>query len=218
MRIHLTTAYSKTGKDHTYKLVSNGATVIPITQVPTTRQHWVIYAKHDAKMPVYGEGVVRSAFADTLKQQTLEYLDLQGSYSEYEDVKDTLMVKDPVTQQTKVLRQHYIDYGAFRRRQDIDYWCTAALDQYAGTPYDVFVTDFRFPNEHTYTGSHFADVTTTRLYRSAVAVAPMTVTSEHGVDDLETDYLFVVDAADFDIAVKVFPQYTEYKPLWVMVE
>ncbi|CAH6418282.1 Hypothetical protein POVN_LOCUS52 [uncultured virus] len=176
---------------------------------------WLVYSLEATPKPDYGDGkaLMRIAFADALKKESFAVLKLKGEYQDYEGFKNTMMVLND----SKLLRQHYIDYGAERREQDLNYWAKAALQPHIEHKGHLFVTDLRFNNEHEYACKTFSRTASTRLFRSDVAIPPADVQSEHELDWLQTDYLLLTTPEDFESALKHFPQYKDYKLRWVIV-
>ena len=115
------------------------------------------------------------------------------------------------------LRQYYINHAMAKRAEDPDIWARTAYAPYIemlskrrDIP-DLFSTDTRFTNEVKLAKAQFLHVTTTRIYRSCVPVPPTSEASEHELDTLATNYLFVTDPEEFRKALTLFPQYRDYK-------
>jgi hypothetical protein len=165
--------------------------------------------------------VTRVAFADILKREvhrTLNLAEHQRDPTWLEANKDTVLFEG------KTLRQHYIDTAMAKREIDPIYWARAAMKELTLTQTteeeQVFViTDWRFPNEAEYI-NHVASrngfgVITLRLFRPEVPIPPIDEISERALDSTSTYLLLVPSerASDsFNEAVKLWPQYANYKP------
>lgn len=229
MYLHLVTGYRGTGKDTLQKATHTHQIEYPNhknTKLPSTKNTpvWLVYSDpyttHDvvAVNPCH-----RVAFADTLKRDTHAYLGLpQTPASYYESVKDTMIIPDPVSKQMKSMRHHYIDYGQLKKQFDSKYWCRQVL---GGANYpigsDVMITDCRFPEEVTYAeqiaSKRGMKLYSWRVYRETVPVPLAEEKSEHSLDSWLTDVLLVITPAEFDKAVQLFPQYSQYKLCSVLV-
>ncbi len=196
--------------------------------------------------PANTEIVRRYAFADALKVETHEWLKLRGCPADaFENVKNTLQCPHPLTGELATMRGHYIGYGQLRRRDDPLVWARIVAQRIAREKFSQgcrrghlgVVTDFRFDNEllplhaelaalranEAEADEHYpaaAFVLTMRLYREEVKVAPRLedrrVDSEHNLDEYLTHFL-LVPPGQFAAAIKVFPQYAQYVPLWYVV-
>lgn len=135
--LHLNTAYAGTGKDTLYTILVCGGRIVDVGtdgslpaeyKLSQAWRPWLIYAADHAVKPDYGDPLrlIRVAFADALKVEAFAQLKLAGTYKDYEKIKNTLQVEVPEGG-TKTLRQHYIDHGTKRRKEDIDYWVKRAL-------------------------------------------------------------------------------------------
>src|SRR5579883_26069 len=195
-KVHLVCGYSRTGKDTLFQILFCGGKIEDYTgtreemkekESRLSFRKWLVYSAPTTTKPDFGDRskLKRIAFADALKEEAFLCLNLEGKYQDYEDMKDKKLVypqHDPMSEPVpKLLRQHYIDHGTMRRKQDIDYWCKKALEKHRGKEDHVMVTDFRFTNEAAFSFKHFT-TDTTRVFNSEVKVAPKDVVSEHELD------------------------------------
>jgi len=159
----------------------------------------------------------------------------------FEQMKNSLLVPHPtIPYLYKTIRGHYIDYGQERRKVDPLVWVKkvhARIEADKTAPYfdsnhplnvthgiirpyiDV-TSDFRFDNElmdRNYGALHQPkqEIVTIRLHRKDVPVAmPLfdrTIDSEHNLDFLQTDYLFISGGQEeYDCALERFPQYANF--------
>ena len=226
MAVHLVCGYTRTGKDTLHEILSTGGRVRSSNDLYTLNSaglyirnptiKWIIYALPGTPLPTYEEKLVKNSLAAPLKVasasempriewEITQLLKLDHHWLHYESVKDTLIVEG------KLLRQHYIDYGAKRRAKDIDYWLKAANVK----PGD-YIADWRFMNELYFCRTRFP-VLTTRLLRSETTHTDKSITSEHSLDQVQTDYLFVIaQSGEFVKASKAFPQYAGYQAIGVV--
>lgn len=234
------TAYAGTGKDTLYKQVRAGqlAWVPPTGETANTL--WVVYASKERDLtdivsllscaPHVGAfdarrappRAIRYAFADPLKQETHEWLNISGDVPAlaFEKVKDTLQALNPETGKMETMRAHYINYGQRCRKKDPLVWAKIVaakvkankhIDYPSPSPIGI-TTDWRFDNELV---PREKLPSTVRLFREEVKIAPKlkdrTIDSEHNLDEYLTDYLFVLPG-EFEVALKLFPQYVHYVP------
>ncbi len=184
--IHLVCGYKRTGKDTLVKMFNN-----------EEKFDWVVYSagNHLDVVPV-----VRVGFADKLRQEVNQVLNIR------EDM-DYDTFKEIVVSDGKTYRDILIEYAAYRRDQDIDYW----VKQVSLTPgQNYMVTDWRYKNEVEFLQKR-GFVTTIRVYRSEVPVPGKDVISEHSLDNECTDFLLISPSEKFEEVCKLFPQYTGYK-------
>ena len=207
--------YRRTGKDTLYNQLNN---------VGDISFNWHVYYRPDSEMAeIFGKGPhpaiineilapgSRFAFADRLKQDVQGQLREAGIIFDYEAEKDTREFSFQGNLTT--YRQMCIDHGAKMRELDKDYWCRIVTDQ-IGTD-NAIITDFRFPNEHTFVANYAATnklpLVTIRVFRKEVPIPTLSEPSEHSLDTFQTDLLLVRDEKDFEEACKLFPQYQDYK-------
>lgn len=240
------TAYAGTGKDTFFAEIASGGLSLYGPTVAKHEPRWTVYAaesrdstdfmklltcrphtdKLDARQAP--PRAKRYAFADVLKKETHRWLGFQGDIPAlaFEKVKDTLTARDPESGNAATLRQHYINYGQARRRENPFAWAAPVAAQihrdlyidYPGPcPVDI-TTDWRFDNE---LEPRDRPPSTIRLYREEVKVAPVladrNTDSEHNLDNYLTDYL-LVPPGQFAAALKAFPQYANYTPRFILVK
>ena len=129
---------------------------------------------------------VRVGFADVLKRECADILGTTAD--EVERTKDepltvsysfkcTLPSNDPPT-----VRDMLIDHAAYCRALDPDHYARRVCDALSDEHVTV-ITDFRYPNEYDYALSTGRRVFTARLRREGASVPPMSVRSEHQLDN-----------------------------------
>lgn len=205
MKIGLICGYRRTGKDVLFNILSG-------MEAPE-RFQWRIYKQNEHKDLVKRNNYIRSGFADKLKQEASEQYNIPLIIPDAE--KDIKQFKHYKTGQLVSARDIYIEWGSYRRSQNINYWCQAAFDNITKDSDDIcIVTDWRFKNEVQYVLDAFNNVTTVRLYRSDVQVPDINIASEHELDNYQTDLLLIRDNVEdeFQKAVTLFPQYKDYIP------
>lgn len=211
--LHLVCGYAGTGKDTFYKVLQSGGQWRSSQEIEAYSPHhynFSIFGDSKGPSPFVHPILERRAFADALKQESFAALNLPGTLDQYEHQKNTYMVTVEGAQKT--LRQYWIDYGGWRRGQDINYWAKQIVDPLLESPHrDVVVTDFRFLSEYKYCVAKNVPVTTYRVFRSQVPIAPPSVESEHQLDNFLTDYLLLNHVDDFENALKNFPQYSHFR-------
>lgn len=205
--ITLVCGYRRTGKDMLFNILSN-------PDESSSRFKWRIY-KHPDKLDKTFKSAntkyMRTSFADALKREASAQYGIPLSISDAD--KDKRQFTHYSTGETVSARDIYIEWGAIRREQDLNYWCKSAL---AVVPNDrtanCVVTDWRFRNEAIYALNTFNNVITVRIYRSDVPEPAMDIESEHNLDTYTTDFLLLRDKDDeeFIKAVRRFPQYANY--------
>jgi hypothetical protein len=219
---------SKVGKDTFYQKSKDGLTVVKYDDNVSTdilsKYHWTIYMdSKDTTIPFFRSDTVRIASADPLKPEVHEYLNLPPG--NYEKVKDTLVVMDPITREMKILRQHYIDYGTSKRKFNPCHWPAEAAkpftsklnkDQLEKIMY--YISDWRFPEESLYYETVFNAATRLRFYRKEVIDPGKDVLSEHSVDDITTQLLLIPSPDHFPDALKLHPQYSTFIPKWIVYQ
>lgn len=222
--IYLVCGYRRTGKDTLFKILDNKSkNLLNSDTLFQSQKPWQIYKNpNHQNISFNNEKYQRIAFADTLKEEASEVYGIP-KYIDDED-KD---IKQFVHYKTKELvsaRDIYIEWGAYRKSQNINYWCQLALSSVPlniqnfnikstnrGT-YDVnyVITDFRFEHEADYSKSNYDNVITIRVYRSDVPIPDKNIDSEHNLDKYSTEFLLVTDDNEFKKALELFPQYTNY--------
>lgn len=186
--IHLVCGYKRTGKDTLVKMFNNEELF-----------NWVVYSKGE---PLNIIRVDRVGFADKLREEVNQVLNIR------EDI-DYDTFKEVVVQDGKTYRDILIEYAAYRRNQDPDYWVKQVLHKFEPNK-NYMVTDWRYPNEVTCL-RQMGFVTTIRVYRSEVPTPPPEVISEHALDNESTDFLLISLNDNFEDVCKKFPQYKGYR-------
>ena len=205
MHAILITGWRRTGKDTLCSQLRNPSAVIS--------DHWQIYRAPNStkEFPVPSDQVKRVALADILKEEVHAELEREGiTIANPEEWKDKHLPNG------KILRDLYMQRGLQRRQEDIHYWCRQALAKHIDSGdylhNTLCVTDFRFPDELEYFSKveYIKNITTIRVYRSAVPVPPADVASEHSVDALSPDFILCAHGDEAQMK-KVFPQCRTYE-------
>lgn len=198
--IYLMCGYRRTGKDTLYNILSLGDS--------NNSFPWKIYGKEKGgnTFIIDRSRIIRFGFADALKEEVFNIYGIPKNIPDLE--KDVKRYRHYLTGEIISARDAYIEYGANKRKEDIDYWCKKITNIPKGIC-SCIVTDWRFINEVEYVSSNFHTITI-RLYRSEVEIPPKDVVSEHSLDNYLTDYLFVRDEEELKKATEVFPQYASY--------
>jgi hypothetical protein len=201
----LTAGYKRHGKDTFGQGVQNH----------NVDERWVIWGAPQAAPLVLPDATVLVAFAAALKKETIEFLQLPGSWQQYEHVKDTLRVAHPDnSDDIRLLRDWYIWWGAEQRKKDVNIWCARALGHLTEEPQDTVVTDWRFLNESGYSNTVNTDmhIQTVRVFREEAAIPDKSITSEHELDHVMTDYVALPPGVhQMEALLKLFPQYKDYQ-------
>lgn len=205
MKHILLTAYRRTGKDYF-------ASILQGKQVPHFK--WIAYRPPNAQCEkLQIQPYKQMSYAKALKIETSNIFGIPEFVSDAD--KDVPQYVHPVTKAQVSARDLYIEIGAKRRAESLDYWVKFVCDDYDQSPPETVavITDWRFPNELAFTKKRYTapgDVVTVRLFRSDVPIPPADVDSEHALDGEATDILLVPSHDDFLAATKLFPQYSEY--------
>ena len=226
-KVILICGYRRTGKDTLCAILSNN-------NQSTSLFKWRVY-RHPSLLTKYitnknASTYVRTAFADALKYEASQVYSIPlvisdadkdiKQFKHNEDVvrfqgNSTFFTKQSCKDVLRSARDIYIEWGAFRRSQDIDYWCKAAFNNVPNDSTTVcVVTDWRYHNEAKYVIDTFSDVVTVRIYRSDVPEPDADIDSEHNLDDYQTDLLLIQNdiEGEFERVVEKFPQYIQYIP------
>ena len=155
----------------------------------------------------YGYGF-RLAFADEIKREVRIEQKLPVDFDDKEKVLPT----------KKTFRQHCIEKGCGRRKEDPFYWCRLAFNQMEKEDQKSYVTvsDFRFYEELEYARS-VGEVITIRVFRKEVPIPKITVPEndpEHTLDNLKTDFLVVPlenHNEQIGVAKEIFKQYHNFE-------
>ena len=193
--INLITGYKRTGKDTLIKML-NGQEAF----------NWIVYVHPNSPNRFIIEPNDRISFADKLRQEVNDILNIPDPI-DYDAYKETI-IRDG-----KTYRDFLIEHAAKRRNEDVNYWLNKATDwDNINSNSKISITDWRYPNELEFLNKlKHLTVTTIRLYRSEVPIPPANVSSEHQLDDILTDFLFVSpNKGEFEKACLLFPQYKDY--------
>lgn len=199
--IHLTTGYRRSGKDSFNESMVG----------------WIIY-RDPTNTAVYTPTGEHFAFADELRKEVIDKIGREYQVVVPWDSVSTGL-KDHIVVGGRTLRDHLIELGQQRRREDVNYWVDRVL-QAAKSYEQVKITDLRMGNEVNRCRS-VAPVITYRVYRSDVPVPPYhpdpNEDTEHQLDAFKTDYLVLSTInrdhrEEFKRALELFPQYESYIP------
>jgi len=220
--IILITGYKGTGKDSLYKFSKKSGKFYQGND-KVCNVGWLVYCENPHLMLPFclSKELNRFAFADVLKMEVHDYLKLEKKKPDaYESEKNTMLMADPNSGEVKTLRQHYIDFGQMKRKEDKLYWCKKLnLDQ------GGILTDWRFKKEYEYMKNKYKaspenkfkeqPVWTIRLFRSEVPIPDkledVEEDSEHNLDSEKTNFLLVPSPVDFKNLVKIMPQYSDFE-------
>jgi hypothetical protein len=164
---------------------------------------------------------LRVGLADEVKTLVHEELGIKIDNLQLLDLaKNYLQFYDNISGKYFPLRHFYIKTGMNMRTIDPDFWCKKGLEKiYKSFPdgvkseevINVFITDYRFPNEKAYF-EKFGKVITYRIFSPYVnGLNTIGVESEHSLDNEVTDYLVLRNPEDFSDAISIFPFYKKYK-------
>lgn len=165
---------------------------------------------------------LRIGLADEVKTLVHEELGIKIDNLQLLDLaKNHLQFYDKISGDYVPLRHFYIKTGMGMRAIDPDFWCKKGLEQLIKKYPDgltseeiinVFITDYRFPNEKAYF-KNFGKVITYRVFNPYLnGLNTVGIESEHSLDKEVTDYLVLRKPEDFVDAVAIFPFYRNYKP------
>lgn len=201
--------YRRTGKDKFYDIISGNC--------DNNRFKWRIYRDPDENRSFVESGkikYVKKSFASELKNEASSVYNIPAKISDND--KDLKQFKHYKTGQLVSARDIYIEWGKYRRSQDINYWCEKVLVSIISENIDdtlrYIITDWRFLNEDNYIANKYHDRMTIRLFRSDVPIPDKNEESEHQLDNYKTDFLLIRDDLndEFGKAIEIFPQYKEY--------
>jgi hypothetical protein len=164
---------------------------------------------------------LRIGLADEVKTLVHEELGIKIDNLQLLDLaKNHLQFYDKISGDYVPLRSFYIKTGMRMRAIDPDFWCKKGLEQLIKKYPDgltseeiinVFITDYRFPNEKAYF-KNFGKVITYRVFNPYLnGLNTIDIESEHSLDNEVTDYLVLRKIEDFSDAVAIFPFYKNYK-------
>jgi hypothetical protein len=150
-----------------------------------------------------------------IKIDNLQLLDLAKNYLQFYDI---------TSQKYFPLRHFYIQTGMSMRAIDPNFWCKKAMERINKIfPIDleasskdivnIFITDYRFPNEKAYF-ENFGKVITYRIFTPYInGFDTLDIESEHSLDQEITDYLVLRKPEDFSDAIEIFPFYKDFKEI-----
>lgn len=198
-------AYKTTGKDTFFKklqFASSDFTYDVYSHLDSNKEN--IFKKFNQT------NIKRFAFADMLKIEAAELYGIPKDIPDEEkEIKQFL-----INEKLLSARDLYIELGAVRRSENINYWIEKVHKEILLTPdINAIITDWRFPNEYDFMNSHLNNVKTVRIWRKSVPEPihnPMlNQDTEHLLDNHLTDYL-LLPKGDFNDFIKKFPQYEHY--------
>ena len=192
MSILLLCGYRGSGKDHFCRTYQEGKL-----------QTWLIYG---ATPIVRQDNVQRLSHADRMKELCHEEY---GLYQVTEADKERPLPPGCYPPGVVTLRDLYIWYSNKHKENDINHWCKQVFIDHTQ---HYILTDFRFQHEWDFVQQQYydMDLSTLRVYRSCVVEPPLSVDTEHDLDEVKTLYLAVTSEAEFKLAVERFPQYRDY--------
>lgn len=192
MTILLLCGFQTTGKDFVYQNLHQG----------TFLDHWIVLSKngfHHELSSLITPSYQRVAFADKLKSYVLNKYHLP----------DSIQKSDRIPSLQKTYRELLIEEGTLKRDIDPFCWVSEAMDPWVLSSTSICITDWRYKKEKEYIESKFDNVITARVYRSCVPVP--TDKSEHILDDVLTDFVFLSSEQDIEPFMDQFQQYKDYK-------
>lgn len=163
----------------------------------------------------------RIGLADEVKTLVHEELGIKmTNYKLVDLAKNHLHFYDKISGEYVPLRNFYIKTGMAMRAIDPDFWCKKAMEALlkkfpdkinSSEIINVFVTDYRFPNEKAYF-EKYGNVITYRVFSGFVnGLNTLGEESEHSLDNEVMDYLVLRSLKDFGDAIHIFPYYSNYK-------
>ena len=118
----------------------------------------------------------------------------------------------------KSLNQFYLEYAEDEKTKNLNIWSEKVFNTFKDNFDNInYITDFKFYNEYLYMKNRVTNLKTTRIYRSSVPISDKYIESEHDLDQFETDYLLVTSPLEFYKALRIFPQYKNYKYVATLV-
>jgi hypothetical protein len=214
-RVAMIAGFKRTGKDTIGKGLCSGVHEFP----------WVVYARPIDGMRTSAQrehhicvfdsfkNSERVALADKIRDIVSKGLRLEEGY-DFDKNKDSTVIAG------KLLRQHFIDIGAFGREIDPEFWTRHAFAPYFSVDgkkqRSVVCTDWRFENELLALLRQKTEAVTIRVFRSSVLVPPDTIDSEHNLKSRCTDYLILDTDHCFEQAVERWPFYRNHKKIGIM--
>ena len=206
----LVAGYIGMGKDYLFDMMVEG-------KLDSTYSIWSRDQSTEVGVLASSQPFNRCKFALQLKRDVIEYLGI--TINQLDQLKDTPLrpqhcnyqwchISPPIN---PLYRHILIDRGNYMRSIDPDYWLKAMIGDLRSDHINV-ITDWRFLNEVNL--GHYIDgaksITTVRVHRANIPIPPLTLGSEHELDDYRTD-LLVLNRDDHPMNhVGVFSWMTEY--------
>ncbi len=167
----------------------------------------------------------RAAHADALKEEVHAMIhddNLSFISPSTDSRKDSEVYYCSKLNLTGTLRDHYIEHGRRERLKDPDIWAKKTQEtiekfiqsQNMADELIIDNPDWRFKNEFTYlSSSKMIDdpaIITMRLFRAEVPIPNYDISSEHSLDNIETDFLLVTSWWSLVKVVYLMPCYTDH--------
>ena len=205
---HLLSGYRGSGKDSFYYyLKKNSPYNFTVLKSPDFNESNIIDISK----------CIRIGLADEVKTLVHEELGIKIDNLQLLDLaKNHLQFYDKISGDYLPLRHFYIKTGMEMRAIDPDFWCKKGLEKLikkfpdSEEVINVFITDYRFPNEKAYF-EKFGKVITYRVFNPYInGLNTVGVESEHSLDNEITDYLVLRKMEDFQDSLTIFPFYEKY--------
>jgi hypothetical protein len=155
---------------------------------------WLVYGENDTFD--IKDNYIRFGFADILKKQVEE------EYNIPHDIQD----KESKQFNSLSARDVWINFVKNKLEGDINYFC-----KYLPNDNNYIVTDWRYLHELEYSLPKFKNINTIRVFRNCVEIPDNNIESEHNLDSCKTNFLLVDKEESFIDAIRLFPQYNQYK-------
>jgi len=151
---------------------------------------------------------IKLALADQLKQDVSEMLGITIT-DQNKDEKIGILGNYPqgfYLDQNSTIRDALIQHGTNKRSGNKDYWLNIILKKINDNfDRDVIITDCRFENEvNKFKSIKDRDVYTIRLFRDNVPIPDKSISSEHDLDKLQTDFLLCDTPSSYSKAFQLF--------------
>lgn len=218
---HLLSGYRGSGKDSFYYSISQNLELeFTILKDPSkTLKNNIFTDSYVCDTHKFSKST-RIGLADEVKTLVHEELGIKMTNTSLVDLaKNHLHFYDKISGEYVPLRNFYIKTGMTMRAIDPDFWCKKGLEQLlkkfpegidSEEIINVFITDYRFPNEKTYF-EKYGKVITYRIFSASVNGSnTIGEESEHSLDNEIMDYLVLRSLNDFEDAKKIFPYYENY--------
>lgn len=181
--------YLGSGKDTVFSDIASG----------DFDKRWIVYSTGGKSFDV--NDCVRVALADMLKKYTLSKYNL-----------DPNIQKTDLVGENRTYRDLLIHEATLAKQSNINVWCELACESISA-PNHTIITDWRHRHEYEYLNKKYDGVESARVWRFVVDEPPLSMTSEHDLDNVVTDYLILTRESDFVHAVARFPQYKGFVKL-----